>query len=259
MSNSLLKNKVIIITGGCGLLGKESIRAVASKGGVGIIADINSELGIREKKEISKTAGLSVDFVRLDINSKTSVKESIYKISKKYGRIDALVNSAYPRNTNYGRDFFNVEYNDFCENLNIHLGGYFLSSQQYAKYFKEQGWGNIINIASIYGVIAPRFEVYKGTKLTVPVEYAVIKSALIHLTKYMAKYLRGTNIRVNSISPGGIYDKQPKTFVNAYNSYSLSKGMLDKKDLTGTLLFLLSEDSKYINGQNIIVDDGYTL
>jgi NAD(P)-dependent dehydrogenase (short-subunit alcohol dehydrogenase family) len=92
-----------------------------------------------------------------------------------------------------------------------------------------------------------------------PVEYSAIKSGLIHLTKYMAKYLKGKNIRVNTLSPGGILDKQPQEFLNSYKDLSLNKGMLDKEDLTGSLIFLLSDQSKYINGQNIIVDDGFTL
>ena len=141
----------------------------------------------------------------------------------------------------------------------MNLGGYFLCSQQLAMYFKKQGFGNIINIASVYGVIAPRFEVYEGTKMTMPVEYAVIKSALIHVTRYMAKYFKGMNIRVNSISPGGIFDNQSEIFLRKYHNLALSKGILDKIDLKGTLLYLLSDMSKYVNGQNIVVDDGFTL
>jgi len=95
--------------------------------------------------------------------------------------------------------------------------------------------------------------------MTMAVEYAVIKSALIHLTKYMAKYFKGYNIRVNSISPGGILNNQSEKFLKKYNSLCLSKGILGTQDLKGTLLYLLSDISKYVNGQNIIVDDGFSL
>lgn len=95
--------------------------------------------------------------------------------------------------------------------------------------------------------------------MSVPVEYAAIKSGLIHLTKYMAKYFKGLNIRVNTLSPGGIFDNQPQSFLDAYKDRCLTKGMLDKSDLRGSLLYLLSDMSKYVNGQNIIVDDGFTL
>jgi len=249
-----LKDKIIVIVGGVGLLGAEFAKAVADIGATSIIADLNEDKArdfIGEKN--------NMDYFKLDITSKSSVLEMINYIVSKYGKIDAIVNSAYPRNKNYGRKFEDVTYEDFCENINLHLGGYFLVSQQFAEFFSKQGYGNIINISSIYGVIAPRFEVYDNTKMTMPVEYAAIKSALIHLTKYIAKYYKSKNIRINCISPGGIYDGQPNIFLDKYKSYSLNKGMLNKSDITGTLIFLLSDMSKYINGQNIIVDDGWTL
>jgi len=96
-------------------------------------------------------------------------------LDNRYGKIDALVNNAYPRNKNYARDFFDVEYDDFVENLGLNLGGYFTTSQQFAKYFQKQSYGNIINISSIYGVVAPKFEIYNGTTMTMPVEYSAIK------------------------------------------------------------------------------------
>jgi NAD(P)-dependent dehydrogenase (short-subunit alcohol dehydrogenase family) len=95
--------------------------------------------------------------------------------------------------------------------------------------------------------------------MTMPVEYAAIKAAVIHLTKYMARYFKGCNIRVNALSPGGIYDKQCRSFVKKYNKLCLSKGLLDAADINGALLYLLSDMSKYVNGQNIIIDDGWTL
>lgn len=256
----MLKNKVVIVTGGAGLLGKVFIKAIVEQKGIAIIADINKDLGKKTKKILRKELNTkNIDFIKLDITSKKSINDMIEKTSKKYGKIDALVNNAYPMNKNYGRNFFDVEYKDFVENLGLNLGGYFLTSQQISKYFIKQGYGNIINISSIYGVIAPKFEIYKNTKMTMPVEYAAIKSGLIHLTKYMCKYLKGSNIKVNSISPGGIFDNQDKEFLKNYNNLCINKGMLDPDDLKGSLVFLLSDLSSFINGQNIIVDDGFTL
>ena len=257
----MLKDKVVIVTGGAGLIGQEFIKAVVENNGFAVIADINKEQGENCKKyqqEVLKTD--RIVFTELDINSSSSINKMIEKITTRYGKIDALINNAYPRNKNYGKHFFDVEYEDFCENINLNLGGYFLASQQLALYFIKQGYGNIINISSIYGVIPPKFEVYEGAaNMTMPVEYAVIKSGLIHLTKYMAKYFKGKNIRVNSISPGGIFNNQNNTFLQKYKSLSLNKGMLDKSDLKGTLLYLLSDMSEFVNGQNIIVDDGFSL
>ena len=256
----MLNNQVVVITGGAGLIGQEFVKAVVEQNGIAIIADINEELGEEVKGSLSKELNTkNIDFVKLNITSKDSLRECIVTLENKYARIDALVNNAYPRNQNYARDFFDVEYNDFVENLGLNLGGYFVTSQQFARYFKKQGYGNIINISSIYGIVTPKFEIYKKTTMTMPVEYAVIKSGLIHLTKYMAKYFKGLNIRVNTLSPGGVLDSQPELFLEKYNKECSNKGMLDKSDIKGTLVYLLSNMSKYVNGQNIIVDDGFTL
>ena len=172
----MLNNKVVVITGGAGLIGQEFIKAVVEQNGIAIIADINEEVGNKVKENLSRELNTqNVDFVNLDITSKESLGECINYLDNKYKRIDALVNNAYPRNKNYARHFFDVEYEDFVENLGLNLGGYFTTSQQFAKYFKSQGNGNIINISSIYGIIAPKFEVYAGTNMTTPVEYAAIK------------------------------------------------------------------------------------
>lgn len=256
----MLKNKVVVITGGAGLIGKEFVKAVIENGGIAIIADINEQIGEEVKENISKELNTTnIDFIKLDITSKESLNKCLNYLDKKYKRIDALVNNAYPRNKNYGKDFFEVEYSDFVENTGLNLGGYFTASQQFAQYFKSQGYGNIVNISSIYGVVAPKFEVYENTTMTMPVEYAAIKSGLIHLTKYMAKYFKGMNIKVNALSPGGILNSQPEAFLEKYKEQCLNKGMLHNSDLKGTLIYLLSDMSKYVNGQNIVVDDGFSL
>jgi NAD(P)-dependent dehydrogenase (short-subunit alcohol dehydrogenase family) len=254
-----LNNQVVVITGGAGLLGQIFTRAVAAQGGRPVIADIRIEVADAVACQINSELGTNqVSFIEVDITSKDSLQRAIYDLQSRYGTVDALVNNAYPRNKNYGRKFEEVEYTDFCENINLHLGGYFLASQQFALFFKEQGFGNIISISSIYGSVAPRFDIYANTSMTMPVEYAVIKSALLHLNSYMLKYFQGSGIRFNCLSPGGIFDSQPDPFLQRYAAYSQSKGMLNPEDIAGTLIFLLSAKSQYINGQNIVVDDGWS-
>lgn len=254
-----LDNKVVVITGGAGVLGQEFAKAVALNGGRPILTDIRFDVAERAAQQINiQFERNCASSIQIDITSKKSLKDAILRLNSMFGRIDALVNNAYPRNKNYGRKFENVEYSDFCENVSSHLGGYFLTSQQFAQYFKEQGHGNIITISSIYGVVAPRFDIYDSTNMTMPVEYAAIKSALINLNLYMLKYFQGSGIRFNCLSPGGILDAQPESFLKKYASYAQSKGMLLPSDITGALIFLLSEQSQYINGQNIVVDDGWT-
>ena len=246
----MLKNKVIVIFGANGLLGKEFVKCCLDNNAIVVGSDLINNMNINNNNFFYK---------KCDITNKRDILNLINFTKERFNRIDAIVNSAYPRNKNYGKKFEEVEYKDFCENVNIHLGGYFLVSQQFAEFFKNQGYGNIVNIASIYGIISPRFEIYDNTDMTMPIEYNVIKHSIISMTKYIAKYYKGYSIRSNCISPGGILNNQPKEFVEKYNQYALNKGMLDKNDINGSLLFLLSDLSKYVNGQNIIVDDGWSL
>ena len=263
--NCSLEGMVVVIVGGAGLIGKEFSKTVIENNGICIVADINEESGIKVTDDLKKgLKNANIDFVKVDITSKDSIGSMTKFLVNKYGKIDALVNAAYPRNKNWGLKLEEISYDDFCENVNMHLGGCFLISQQFALFFKKQGYGNIINLASIYGVITPRFEIYKDAicknkPMTVPIEYVAIKTSIIYLTRYMARYFKGFNIRFNCISPGGIFDNQPVEFLDKYNKYGLSKGMLNESDLKGTLLYLLSDMSKYVNGQNIIVDDGWVL
>jgi NAD(P)-dependent dehydrogenase (short-subunit alcohol dehydrogenase family) len=248
-----------VITGGAGFIGRQFCAAVAEHGGTVVVADIDIDAATRMAKEISSQQPGRAEAALLDITSLDSVKLLITQLQDRHGRIDAVVNNAYPRNPNYGRKLEQVAYADFCENVGLHLGGYFLVAQQFGMYFREHGGGNIINMSSIYGVMTPRFEVYEGTPMTMPVEYAAIKSAVIQLTRYFAQYFKGDGIRVNCMSPGGILDRQPEAFLQKYDSHCNGKGMLDPQDLNGSLLFLLSDASKYITGQNLIVDDGFSL
>ena len=242
----MLDGKVIVIAGGAGLLGRSFCEAVRQGGGIAVAADLKEPAGAR-------------DFLRVDINDGASLDALLDAVQRRHGRVDALVNSAYPRNARYGRKFEEVTRADFCENVSLHLGGCFLAAQKFIASFRRQGHGNIVNLASVYGGLAPRFGIYAGTPMTMPVEYAVIKAGVLQLTRYLARYLAGDNIRINAISPGGIADAQPAAFRDAYRAFCLNKGMLDPSDVCGALLFLLSDASRFMNGQNLVVDDGFSL
>lgn len=254
-----LAGKVVVVTGGAGVLGRAFARGIANLGGRPVVADINFEAAETVAKELRDLCKVDVEAAELNITSKPSISALIGSLLSRHGRIDAVVNNAYPRNKNYGRRLEDVAYEDFCENVDSHLGGYFLVAQQFCLAFKAQGHGNVINMSSIYGSMAPRFEVYEGTPMTMPVEYAAIKSAVVHLTRYFAQYFKGTGIRVNCLSPGGILANQPGDFLAAYNAHCASKGMLAAEDVVGVLLFLLSDESRYMTGQNLFVDDGFSI
>jgi NAD(P)-dependent dehydrogenase (short-subunit alcohol dehydrogenase family) len=255
----LLADKVVVVTGGAGVLGRQFCNAIVENGGVAILADLDAEAAARGAAEINQCGTGRAEAAFLDITNLQSVGVLITELRGKYGHIDAVVNNAYPRNRNYGRKLEKVTYEDFCENVGQHLGGYFLVSQQFGLFFRDNGGGNIVNISSIYGTMVPRFEIYSGTPMTMPVEYSAIKSAVVQLTRYFAQYFKGTGIRVNSLSPGGILADQPVDFLAAYNGHCASKGMLSPTDLVGALLFLLSDQSQLMTGQNLIVDDGFSL
>jgi NAD(P)-dependent dehydrogenase (short-subunit alcohol dehydrogenase family) len=250
-----LDGKVVMIAGGAGLLGRALSRAVVEAGARLMVADASEEAA----RSVSRELGASSRAACMNITTADSVRGAILECTQAFGRLDAVVNAAYPRNSHYGRKLEDVEYADFCENVGLHLGGYFLVCQQACAHFRRSGGGSVVNISSIYGIRAPRFDVYEGTPMTMPVEYAAIKAGLLRLTEYFAKYYAGSSIRVNSLSLGGIADRQPESFQRRYRSYCLDKGMLDAADVTGALVFLLSDAGRYVNGHNLVVDDGWVL
>jgi NAD(P)-dependent dehydrogenase (short-subunit alcohol dehydrogenase family) len=246
-----LEGKVVVITGACGLLGKEFSKSCFEAGAKIILSDIHYESG-KKLEEIFNSE--DVHFIQTDITSPESVRSLILTSEQVWGKIDAVVNNAYPRNSHYGKKLEEVTTTSFNENLNLHLGGYFNCFQEFSTFFRNQGFGNIVSMGSIYGVVAPHFEIYASTPMTMPVEYAAIKSAIIHLTKYYAAYYKANNIRFNAISPGGIFNNQPEEFVRRYETFA---PMLKPKDLCETLIYLLSDTSCTISGENFIVDGGW--
>lgn len=255
----MLEGQVVVVTGGAGLLGTGFCSAIAAGGGTAVVADIDRAAADKVAGGISGSARGGAVAAYLDITDATSVDSLIRDLMATHGRVDAVVNNAYPRNARYGRPLEDVTYTDFCENVSLHLGGYFLVAQRFAEHFRRVGGGVIVNMASIYGVVAPRFEIYEGTTITMPVEYAAIKSAVIHLTRYFAAYYRSAGVRCNALAPGGILAGQPEQFLARYSSFCGEKGMLDPADVSGALVFLLSNASRSITGQTLVVDDGFTL
>lgn len=254
-----LKDKIVVVAGSAGVIGRCSARAIADEGATVIVADVDRAAADTLAAEIAAGRPGRAEAARLDITSAESIDALVAEIAQRHGRIDAVVNCAYPRNRNYGRKLEDVTYADFCDNTGLHLGGYFLVMQRFCIAFRRQGGGNVVNFSSIYGMMAPRFEIYAGTPMTMPVEYAAIKAGIVHLTRYFAQYYKADGIRVNAVSPGGILAGQPEAFVRAYGEHCGRKGMLEPRDVTGTLLFLLSDHSRYVTGQDIVVDDGFSL
>jgi NAD(P)-dependent dehydrogenase (short-subunit alcohol dehydrogenase family) len=253
---NVMQDMVLLISGAAGRVGSAIARSAISQGCKVILVDVN-------RASLDKmTSGLceeSYIVIVADAGVPEEVDRCIATGAHKFGRIDAAIHSAYPRSAGWGTPFEKIQQEHLNEDLSRHLGGAILFSQRLLELFKRQGYGNLIHVSSIMGVVTPRFENYTDTKMTSPIEYTAIKAALIAMTKYLAKYYRRNNIRVNCISPGGILDQQPASFVERYQSCCNDKGMLDTEDLVGTVFYLLSDQSRYVTGQNLIVDDGFCL
>mgnify|MGYP001311805839 CR=1 FL=1 len=250
-----MKDKVYVVLGANGKIGYSFANYLINKKFNVILGDIN----FSKYQNLSKKISRDILMVKADITKTSDLKKIIEKGYNKFSKIDGCVNCAYPMSKGFKNSFENLDFKNLKEDLSSQLGGPILLSQKFIKFFIKQGYGNLILISSIQGVSTPKFNHYKNTKMNSPIEYSAIKSGIISITKYLAKYYKQKNIRVNCISPGGIKNNQDKKIVKKYKSSCNSKGLLDADDLNETIFFLLDEKSRYINGQNIIIDDGWTL
>tara|TARA_B110000114_G_scaffold129395_1_gene135549 strand:+ start:244 stop:987 length:744 start_codon:yes stop_codon:yes gene_type:complete len=242
-----LEKKIIIITGGNGLLGSAIIEKLIEDGAFVINLDINHK------------TNESLSNIECDITNQESVDSSLNLIINKYEKIDGLVNNAYPRTQDWGNKFEDIKLDSWKKNIDWQLNSYFYMSQQVAIQMGKQKNGSIINMASMYGVVAPDFTVYDGTNMTMPAAYSAIKGGLVNLTRYIAAYFGAQQVRVNTISPGGIFDNQNVTFVQNYEKKVPMRRMGTPEDIAPSVSFFLSDDSKYITGQNLIIDGGWTI
>ncbi len=240
-----LKDKVIIVTGGGGLLGKEFIKNLKSKGAIAINADINIKTDY-EKNNL---------FV--DITSEDSIVEAIKNIISVYGKIDGLVNNAYPRTNDWGEKFEDIKYESWQMNVDMQMNTTFLFIQKVMPELLKTK-GAIVNIASIYGVVGNDFTVYEGTNMTSAAAYSAIKGGIINFSRYLSSYYGRHGVRVNCVSPGGIFDNQNEIFVKNYENKVPLKRMGNPDDIAPAVSFLVSDEAKYITGQNLIVDGGWT-
>jgi len=252
----MISNKTVLITGGGGIIGSSLAKKILELNGNVVIVDNNKKV-LNKFKSFSENKKFKL--ILADFTNLKKLDLCIKRSLKLFGKIDAVVHAAYPKSKNWGTKFENLKKKNLNEDLNNQLGGAILLSQKILNFFKFQGYGNLIYISSIQATNAPKFEHYKGTSMSSPIEYTAIKAGINAITKYLSKYYKNSNIRVNSISPGGIIDNQPKSFLNKYRKSCNDKGMLEVNDVLGSIVFLISEQSRYINGQNIIVDDGWSL
>jgi NAD(P)-dependent dehydrogenase (short-subunit alcohol dehydrogenase family) len=242
-----LKDKIILVTGGSGLLGKKIVEKIREEGGNCIAADINSENDLKAGN------------LKMDITNEIDVKQGIQSIYNYFGQLDGMVNAAYPRTGDWGKKFEEIEIESWRRNIDMQLNSVFILCREVLEKMKTSKKGVIVNLASIYGVVGPDFDVYKGTNLTMPAAYSAIKGGMINFTKYLASYYGAHNLRINCLSPGGIFDNQNPEFVKNYEQKAPLKRMGSAEDIAGPTVFLLSDEASYITGHNLIVDGGWTI
>ena len=254
-----LEGKNILIIGAAGRIGLKTSEIAYKKGANLILSDINLEKLKVTIKDLKKKEKNKLHLINSDITSENKIKELIKQSISTLGKIDAVVYSAYPRSEQWGKPLNEISLKYLNQDLSMQLGSAIYFSKEILEYFKQNKGGSLIHISSIYGLRAPDFDLYKDTEIISPVEYSAIKSGIISICKWFAKYYANSNIRINCVSPGGIFDSHSKEFFEKYSKHCTNFGMISADQVASTICFLLSDNSSAINGENIVVDDGWSL
>lgn len=256
-----LTNRVAIITGGGGLLASEHAIALHAYGAKIILADINTENCNAAIKKL-EVEGVTAIAKHCDVTSKESWQQLLDEVVNEFGSIDILINNAgftnQSKSANYDATFENFPLDDWNTIMNVNLTGTFLGCQVIGKQMLLQGKGSIINIASLYGVVSPNHNIYPGTGISQPVAYSVSKHGVVALTKYVATLWASKGVRVNALTPGGIFNNHGGLFLERFQHLNPIGRMSDKSELRGGIVYLASDASSHVVGHNLIIDGGWT-
>jgi NAD(P)-dependent dehydrogenase (short-subunit alcohol dehydrogenase family) len=264
-----LAERVILITGGSGLLGVEHARAIAEAGGTPVIADLRIGMAEEVAARVRSDYGVPASAVELDVTSSAACRGALDTVLVRHGRVDGLVNNAAHNPKVEGKGlaasrFENFALEDWSRDLAVGLTGAFLVSQVFGSHMAAHGGGVIVNIASDLGLIAPDQRIYRKPGLpeseqpVKPVTYSVVKGGLVMFTKYLATYWAEANVRVNALVPGGVYAGQPDDFVEKLTNLIPLGRMAKREEYRAALVFLCSDASSYMTGSNLVIDGGRT-
>ncbi|OQA46814.1 MAG: Levodione reductase [Bacteroidetes bacterium ADurb.Bin302] len=244
-----LKDKIIILTGASGLIGKATQKHLLSNGAKVISVDKNLS---------HNPENLTYNY---DITNEKEIDLLLTEVVNSQGRIDGLVNLAYPRTKDWGLKFEDIPLESWRANVDMQLNSVFYICQQVLEIMRKQQKGSIVNIASIYGVVGNDFTLYEEYGGTSPAAYSAIKGGIINFSRYLASYYGKYNIRVNCVSPGGILDEknQHPSFIKRYSDKSPLKRLGNPEEIAPAITFLLSDEASYITGHNLMVDGGWTI
>lgn len=264
-----LSNKVAVVTGGAGLIGAEFCKTLAEAGASVAVVDLNASSTQAIVDTLTKS-GFNALGIAADITNPASVNAMVEKVISTFGRLDILVNSAAldPKFDATALEkgiapgaFEDYPLADWNAAMNVNLTGMFLVTQACVKPMLKNKKGSIINICSTYGLNGPDQRIYikDGKRVAYkPVYYTVTKAGALGFTKYLAAYYAETEIRVNALTPGGVFNNHEEYFVKNYSAKTILGRMAKKDEMNGALLFLASDASSYMTGNNLIVDGGWT-
>ncbi len=263
-----LSGRGAIVTGGAGLLGQEFCRTLAGAGAAVVVVDLEPDKVNKVAQDIHQAGGKAMG-AATNITSQAATQELVKKTLAEYGRLDILVNSA-ALDPKFDPDkigqqganaFENYPLESWQAALDVNLTGMFLCTQAAVAPMLEQGKGVVINLCSTYGISAPDQRLYQREgqpPMFKPVTYTTTKAGLLGFTKYLAAYYAGKNIRVNALTPGGVFNNHDDEFVARYSARTIMGRMAERDEMNGALLFLASDASKYMTGSNVVVDGGWT-
>jgi len=262
-----LHKKNIILTGAAGILGQKLSQGFLDAGANLALLDIDKKsLKDLKNKLITNSYNRFITY-EVDITNQEQVEQTINEVATQFKSIDVLHNNAATKGNSleeFSKPFEEYKLSTWNAVMNGNLTSMFIMTQAVGKIMKKQKFGSIIQTSSIYGVVTPDKEIYKGSnynglEISTPAIYSVSKKGVIGLTKYLASYWGEYNIRVNSISPGGIFSGQNEEFIKKYSKKVPLGRMAVEKDILGITIFLASDASSYITGQNIVIDGGFSI
>ena len=269
-----LTNKIVLIVGGRGYLGRDFCQALRSQNASVISADLPTQSQAASKSEFNNEFS-DIEQVDVDVTDENSVSKMVALILEKYGHIDTLIYSVTAKPHDFYAPFTECSLEGWQSVIHTELDGLFLVAQEVGRAMEKKEQGNIILISSIYGVVGNDQRLYEGSNLAELYAdeeekkekgqiyshsvYPVVKGGVISLTRYLAAYWGGRNIRVNCISPGGVYHEgENETFVKKYSAKVPLGRKAEVREISGAVVYLASDESSYVTGQNIIVDGGWT-
>ncbi|MGE6516238.1 SDR family oxidoreductase [Lysinibacillus sphaericus] len=260
-----IRGKTAIVTGGAGILGSHFCRGLADAGASVAVVDIDIQKATEVANSITKNFEVKAKGIFCDLTSEQSVIEMVESVVKEFGTIDILHNNAAGKSSNlnaFFAPFEEYELDQWKEIMSTNLDSMFLVAKHVGKIMKEQGnGGSIIQTASIYGVMGPDNRIYDGSyyynrQINTPAIYSASKGGVVALTKYLATYWAKDGIRVNTITPGGVESGQNETFKQNYGNRIPLGRMAQAEEMVGALIYLASDASSYVTGQNILIDGG---